>query len=53
MKTFRNIITVLALLVAFSINAQQSEEMKTLFTKSGSDTKISHGGYGSFSIGYS
>ncbi len=41
------------MLVVFSINAQEGEEMKTLFAKSDSSKKISSGGYGSFSVGYS
>lgn len=53
MKTIKFLPLVLALIVAFSLNAQDSDEMKTLFTKSSSGNKISHGGYGSFSVGYS
>ena len=52
MKTFKVTIVVVALLIGFSAIAQEeSEEMKTLFKRSGTD-KISNGGYGSFSIGY-
>lgn len=53
MKTIKIIPIVLALTIAFSMNAQQSDEMKTLFNKSESGNTISHGGYGSFSVGYS
>ncbi len=52
MKIFKIIPLLLALLVSISIAAQDDSEMKTLFSKS-SDKKVSHGGYGSFSVGYS
>ena len=52
MKTIRIIPLVVALLFSLSLMAQEeSGEMKTLFNKS-SDKKMSNGGYGSFSIGY-
>ncbi len=52
MKTVKFIPVIFALIFGFSAIAQEeSEEMKTLFKRSGSD-KISNGGYGSFSIGY-
>lgn len=52
MKTIKIIPIVLALFFSAATIAQESGEMKTLFTKS-SDKKIQHGGYGSFSIGFS
>ena len=52
MKTFKLISVIFALIIGFSAIAQEnSEEMKTLFKRSGTE-KISNGGYGSFSIGY-
>ncbi len=52
MKTFKIIPLIFALLISLSAIAQEeSEEMKTLFKNSSTD-KISNGGYGSFSIGY-
>lgn len=54
MKTIKIIPLVLALLVGVSLTAQENkDEMRTLFKKSESGKGISHGGYGSFSIGYS
>jgi len=52
MKTLKIIPLVLAFLVTISLNAQDNE-MKTLFKKSEDGKGVSHGGYGSFSIGYS
>lgn len=53
MKTVRIIPVIIALLIGFtSIAQEETGEMKTLF-KQTSTNKISHGGYGSFSIGYS
>ncbi len=52
MKTIKIIPVILALLVGLSaIGQEETEEMKTLFKPSSTD-KISNGGYGSFSIGY-
>lgn len=53
MKIIKIIPLVLAFFVGFSLVAQDSNDMKTLFAKSSSDSKMSHGGYGSVSIGYS
>jgi hypothetical protein len=53
MKTLKFIPLFMALIVGFTAMSQnQDGEMKTLFNKS-SDAKVSHGGYGSFSVGYS
>lgn len=52
MKTVRVIAVFFALVIGFSAIAQEeSEEMRTLFKRSGNE-KVSNGGYGSFSIGY-
>ncbi len=51
MKTIKILPIIFALLIGFSAIAQEDEEMKTLFKKSSTD-KITNGGYGSFSIGY-
>ena len=51
MKTIKILPIIFALLIGFSSFAQEDEEMKTLFKKSSTD-KITNGGYGSFSIGY-
>ena len=46
MKTFKLISVIFALIIGFSAIAQEnSEEMKTLFKRSGTE-KISNGGYG-------
>lgn len=52
MKTIKIIPLFLALLFSVSLTAQNNDEMRTLFAPK-SDKKISHGGYGSFNIGYS
>ena len=54
MKTIKFLPIIFALMIGFSAIAQEdkTDEMKTLFKKSSTD-KISSGGYGSFSIGYS
>ncbi len=53
MKTIKIIPLLVIFLLSISGVAQdESGEMKTLFSNS-SGSKISHGGYGSFSIGYS
>ena len=56
MKTIKILPIIFALLLGFSAIGQEenveNEEMKTLFKQSTTD-KISSGGYGSFSIGYS
>lgn len=52
MKTVKLIPVIFALIIGFSAMAQEeSEEMKTLFKRSATE-KMSNGGYGSFSIGY-
>lgn len=54
MKTIKILPIILALVISISVMGQEgtdSQEMKTLFKKSTTD-KISNGGYGSFSIGY-
>jgi len=54
MKTMKILPIIFALLIGFSAIGQEEEkeEMKTLFKQSSTD-KITSGGYGSFSIGYS
>ncbi|MFK5856444.1 MAG: hypothetical protein QM503_09965 [Bacteroidota bacterium] len=52
MKIIKILPIVFAILVSFSAIAQEDDEMKTLFKRSSSE-KMSNGGYGSFSIGYS
>ncbi len=54
MKKIQILPVIFALLISFSAIGQDSQdgEMKTLFKKS-SNGKMSNGGYGSFSIGYS
>ena len=53
MKTIKILPLVMALFLSVTMIAQEdSGEMKTLFKKS-SGKKISNGGYGSFSVGYS
>ncbi len=52
MKTSKIILAAIALIISASLFAQEStDEMRTLFKKS-PDKKMSNGGYGSFSIGY-
>jgi len=52
MKTIKILPIIFAMLIGFSAIAQEDkEEMKTLFKKS-PNGKMSNGGYGSFSIGY-
>jgi len=51
MKTIKIVPIIFALLIGFSAIAQEDDEMRTLFSKSSTD-KITNGGYGSFSIGY-
>ncbi len=53
MKTLNYLPLLLSILFSLSaIGQENSEEMKTVFTNTGT-TKITSGGYGSFSIGYS
>lgn len=54
MNKIKTITLLMAMLIASTIIAQDennSNEMRTLFTRN-SNEKISHGGYGSFNIGY-
>lgn len=52
MKTIKILPLILSLVIGFSaIGQEDTQEMKTLFQKSSTD-KITNGGYGSFSIGY-
>ncbi len=51
MKKLGFLIFVVSLLVSGTIIAQDDSEMRTLFTNN-STQKMSHGGYGSFNIGY-